>query len=80
MPNSSIKDEDRYQALRREGMSKSKAARIANTPPEDMDRSHMGQSYETWSKKQLMDKAREVGVRGRSKMTKAQLVDALRKG
>ena len=28
----SIKDDERYEALRQEGMSKEKAARIANTP------------------------------------------------
>ena len=30
MPNSSVKDERQYKALRREGASKEKAARIAN--------------------------------------------------
>ena len=32
----SIQDDERYEALREEGMSKEKAARIANTPPREM--------------------------------------------
>jgi len=48
---SSIKDDEQYEALREEGASKEKAARIANT-----DRSTAGKrggessSYEDWSK------------------------------
>jgi len=34
---SSIKDDDRYEALREQGMSKEKAERIANTPPDEME-------------------------------------------
>ncbi len=30
-----IKDDEQYEALRRQGASKEKAARIANTPPQD---------------------------------------------
>jgi hypothetical protein len=33
----SVKDDARYEALRREGVSKAKAARIANTPPDQID-------------------------------------------
>jgi hypothetical protein len=32
MPDNRIKDEEQYQALRDKGMSKEKAARIANSP------------------------------------------------
>ncbi|CAN5809191.1 hypothetical protein BH23ACT5_BH23ACT5_08080 [soil metagenome] len=32
-PGPSVKDDRRYEALRREGASKEKAARIANTDP-----------------------------------------------
>lgn len=35
MPNPSIKDEDTYQALRDDGASKEKAARIANARAND---------------------------------------------
>ena len=35
-------------------------------------------SYPDWSKEDLVKRAREIGVKGRSSMTKAQLVKALR--
>ena len=74
----SIQDDERYEALREEGVSKEKAARIANTPPKEMkDRGGPG-AYEDWTMDQLYDKAQEVGIEGRSEMSKAELIDALR--
>lgn len=76
---SSVKDDEQYEALRDKGMSKQKAARIANS-----DRTSTGKrggrspSYEDWSKQDLEDKAREIGIEGRSKMGKGELIDALR--
>jgi hypothetical protein len=35
-------------------------------------------SYEDWSKDDLQKRAREIGIEGRSKMSKAELVKALR--
>lgn len=76
---SSIKDDEQYEALRDDGMSKEKAARIANS-----DRSstaHKGGSapaYEDWTKDDLYDKAKDVGIDGRSDMSKHELIDALR--
>jgi hypothetical protein len=58
-----------------------KAARIANTPSDEMSSGKgRGKSYEEWTKKQLYDKAREVGIEGRSGMDKKELIKALRKG
>jgi len=77
---SSIKDDERYEALRNEGMSKEKAARIANTPPDQMgSRGGSGTSYEDWTREELYQQAREVGVEGRSDMSKEDLIDALRR-
>jgi hypothetical protein len=74
-----IKDDDRYEAMRREGMSKEKAARIANTPAEEAGRKGgRAAPYEDWSKEDLYGKAKEVGIEGRSSMTKDELIDALR--
>ena len=35
-------------------------------------------AYADWSKEDLVKRARELGVKGRSTMTKAQLIAALR--
>lgn len=75
----SIKDPERYEALRDEGMSKEKAARIANTPRhEAAQRGGQSSKYEEWSKDDLYEKAKEVGIEGRSRMTKSELINALR--
>jgi hypothetical protein len=79
----SVKDDAQYEALRKQGASKEKAARIANASA-GTSRSKVagkggkGGSYEDRSKQELMDRARDIGIKGRSKMSKSQLVDALR--
>lgn len=76
---STVKDEEQYEALRRQGMSKERAARIANTPrKEAATRRGRSPRYEDWSKKDLYDQARSVGIEGRSAMSKRELVSALR--
>ena len=83
MPRAQIKDEEQYQALRRKGESKEKAARIANASA-GSSRSETGKkggsspSYDDWTKKDLMKRAAEVGIDGRSSMSKDQLITALR--
>ena len=80
---SSVKDSDQYEALRRKGMSKEKAARISNESA-GSSRSKVGRrggrarDYDDRTKEQLLRRAREVGIEGRSKMTKRELVSALR--
>jgi hypothetical protein len=77
----SVKDDKTYEALRSDGASKEKAARIANAKAGGGKPSKKGgkaPSYEDQSKDQLLKRAREIGVEGRSKMDKGQLVDALR--
>ena len=34
--------------------------------------------YEDWTKEELYDRAQEIGIEGRSDMTKDQLIEALR--
>ena len=34
--------------------------------------------YDDWTKDQLMKRAKEIGIEGRSSMSKAELIDALR--
>jgi hypothetical protein len=75
----SVKDDEQYEKLREKGESKEKAARIANT-----GRSRAGKrggksgSYEDWSKQELQERVKEIGIEGRSKMNKGELIDALR--
>jgi hypothetical protein len=35
-------------------------------------------AYQDWPKADLLQRAREIGIEGRSSMTKAQLISALR--
>jgi len=75
----SIKDDERYEALREEGMSKEKAARIANTPGEEAGRKGgEAEPYEEWTVDELRRRAAEIGIEGRSGMDKEELIDALR--
>jgi Rho termination factor, N-terminal domain len=78
-----INDRDQYDALRNEGMSKEKAARIANASARDgrsavAKRGGTAEDYDDRTKAELLDRAREIGIDGRSKMTKDELIEALR--
>lgn len=76
----SIKDDERYEALREEGASKQKAARIANTGRRTAGkRGGETPPYEELSVDELRERAGTVGVEGRSKMNKEELIEALRK-
>ncbi len=74
-----IKDDAQYEKLREKGMSKEKAARIANSPKQETGKKGgKASKYEEQTKEQLYSKAREVGISGRSKMDKKSLISALR--
>lgn len=82
-PGPSVKDDHVYEAIRDEGGSKEKAARIANAAA-NSSRKSVGRkggkagSYADWTKDELLARARELDVQGRSRMTKDELVEALR--
>jgi hypothetical protein len=83
MPRAQIKDEKTYQKLREQGESQEKAARIANAAAAS-SRRQVGKrggkspSYADWNKEDLVKRAREIGIKGRSTMTKSELIKALR--
>jgi hypothetical protein len=82
-PGPSVKDPELYEKLRDEGNSKQKSARIANTAANTSRRSvgkRGGKSpaYDDWTVADLRKRAAQVGVEGRSKMGKQQLIKALR--
>ena len=77
MPNPRIKNEEQYEALRDKGYSKEKSARIANTP-DSGKKGGKAKPYEQWTKEELYDRAKNVGISGRSKMKKKELITALR--
>jgi len=82
-PGPSVKDDEIYEKLRDEGNSKEKSARIANAAARD-GRTSVGKrggkagDYEDMTKQELYDRAKRVGVEGRSRMSKPQLIKALR--
>jgi hypothetical protein len=82
-PSPSVKDPEMYEALREDGASKEKAARISNAAAAT-SRSAVGhkgataKDYDERTRKELLTRARELDVPGRSRMSKAELVEALR--
>lgn len=82
-PGPSVKDKHLYERLRDEGESKQKAARIANSAA-GSSRSRVGRrggtspSYDDWTVSELRERAREIGIDGRSSMNKGELISALR--
>ncbi len=73
----SIKNEEQYEALRDKGYSKEKSARIANSTNSGK-KGGQAKPYEDWTKQELYNQAQNVGIDGRSKMNKSELIYALR--
>jgi hypothetical protein len=82
-PGPSVKDKHLYERLREEGNSKEKSARIANAAANTSRKavSRKGGKagdYEDMTKDELYQRARTVGIDGRSHMSKSELISALR--
>lgn len=73
----SIKNDEQYEELRNQGYSKEKAARIANDPNSGK-KGGKAEKYEDRTKDELYQKAKVIGIEGRSKMDKGELIEALR--
>ena len=82
-PGPSVKDDMVYEAIRDEGGSKEKAARIANASAAQ-GRSSVGRkggesgSYDDWKVEDLRRRAKELGMSGYSGKNKSELVSMLR--
>ena len=81
--NPSLKDPELYQKLVDEGNSRQKAARISNAAAA-RGRSAVGRKggrsgdYDDWTVADLRGRAKEIGLSGYSRLTKAKLIEALR--
>lgn len=77
-----IKDDATYEELRKQGASKEKAARIANAQANDRQEPSKdggeASPYEEWTVDDLRERAREIGIEGRSDMNKDELIRELR--
>ena len=82
-PGPSVKDDEVYEAIREQGGSKEKAARIANASAA-RGRSAVGRkggeagSYEDWTVDDLRQRAKELGLSGYSGKRKGALIEMLR--
>jgi hypothetical protein len=82
-PGPSVRDDKVYEAIRDEGGSKEKAARIANASAA-RGRSSVGKkggksgSYDDWKVEDLRRRAKEIGMSGYSGKKKSELVSMLR--
>ena len=82
-PGPSVKDDKVYEAVRDQGGSKEKAARIANASAA-RGRSSVGTkggksgSYDDWNVGDLRKRAKESGLSGYSGKKKSELVSMLR--
>jgi hypothetical protein len=78
----SIKDDDTYEALREDGASKQKAARIANAQANDKQtpsqKGGQASPYEDWTYDDLYARAQDLDIAGLSDMNKGALISALR--
>ena len=78
-----IKDPEMYEALRADGASKEKAARIANAAARDgrdevAERGGEAGSYQDWTVEELKDRARQLDLTGYSDLRKDELIELLR--
>ena len=80
---SRLKDPELYEALREDGASKEKAARISNAAAK-VGRSEIGRrggtsgDYDDWTVAELKKRAKELDLSGYSRLRKSELIEMLR--
>ena len=72
-----IKKPDTYDALVDKGMSKEKAARISNAQAAGTI-DYRSDKLEERSKPDLLEEAKVIGIKNRHRMTKGELIKAIR--
>jgi hypothetical protein len=80
---STLKNPDMYEALRDEGASKEKAARISNAVANEgaaavARRGGKAGDYDDWTVDRLRKRAKELGITGYSGKRKSELISMLR--
>lgn len=81
--NSPLKDPQLYEALRDDGASKQKAARISNAAAKEGRgtigrRGGKGGDYEDWTVPQLREMAKNIGLKRYSSQRKSEPIQSLR--
>jgi hypothetical protein len=77
MAKTKTKDEKKSGAVRRAGNSEQKSTAKGSRRPV-ATKGSSSRAYENWKKDDLVRRARELGIAGRSTMNKEQLITALR--
>lgn len=81
--NPSLNDPEMYEALREDGASEQKAARISNAAAKRgrsavAAKGGKSKDYEEWTVAELRGKAKEIGLTGYSSQRKDELIFSLR--
>ncbi|MBC75838.1 MAG: Rho termination factor [Halobacteriovoraceae bacterium] len=82
-PGPQVKDKEVYEKVKESGASKEKAARVANAAAKE-GRSKIGKKGgshsrdEDWKLEDLKERARDIGIEGRSNMNKNELIEEIR--
>ncbi|WP_394774235.1 Rho termination factor [Flavobacterium sp.] len=77
MSDSKIQNEEQYNSLLKKGYSHEKAVGLANASQTDQKGGN-SKPYNEWTKEELYQEARRVGIQGRSYMSKKNLIQSLR--
>jgi hypothetical protein len=77
MQNSGIKNKEHYETLIHKVLSNEKYGQTANSTNAGV-KGGRTKPYEEWTKEELYQQARKVGVEGRSYMNKRSLIKSLR--